>query len=134
MKKQFVIAAAATAFVLCCALPVVVSAKGSAPRQGAIVFGPGDQCWLLDGNGGNISGSVVHGVVNAGKNSNLICEGSGPNSTGGPVHLNFGNTGYPCEVYNVDTAEADPPSLTHDWNESVTPDGHAHLTCHLHVG
>jgi hypothetical protein len=133
VKKQVVIVAAATAVVVCCALQIAVSARGAAPRHGALVFGPGDQCWLLNGDGFNISGTTVHGVVNAGKNSNLTCVGSGPNNTGGPVHFSFENTGYPCEVYNVNGAPG-PDSLTYDWEENVTPNGNAHLTCHLHVG
>src|SRR5438045_214872 len=50
VKKQVVIVAAATAVVVCCALQIAVSARAPSPRYGALVFGPGDQCWLLNGD------------------------------------------------------------------------------------
>ena len=109
--------------IACSSLVFMMSLSAQALASGALVIN--DQgCGLLDGNGGGVSADSDHAVVTPSGNGVLKCKVAGvSNSTGKAVQWSFANTGYSCST---------PAGSTTDWHETVSADGNATLTCHVH--
>jgi hypothetical protein len=82
-------------------------------------------CGLFDGNGGAVVSDESHSVITMNKNGNgvAVCKATvTPSSTGKTVHYNNASTGGLCET---------PAGFTDDWQETVSADGQATVSCHV---
>jgi hypothetical protein len=94
----------------------------------AIIISP-DTCSMADGDGGFLTTDNIK-IVNTnngqGNHFNLKCHAFGvPNSTGGVVKYDYFNTGELCISSTIGQS-------TDDWQEVVSKEGNATLTCKYH--
>jgi hypothetical protein len=82
-------------------------------------------CSLFDGNGAAVVSDELHSVITMNKNGSgvSVCKATvTPSSSGHTVHYDNASTGAFCET---------PVGITDDWQETVSADGQAAVSCHV---
>ena len=126
MQIKYILAVLLPAIALIAITPSVF-ANGNA----AIHISPNSECAFIDplqlpaivptGTG------IATGVVTSSGNEQTTCKGTVPGYNGPPVHLDYANTGFACDV-------GVPPFETTNWHEEISPNGKAILVCTANPG
>ena len=86
-------------------------------------------CGLFDGNGIATSVDSSHVVITPSGNASMTCQGTvTPPQGGTAVQFDESNKPVPCGIFTGGT-----PLATDNWQETVSADGQATLTCHYNA-
>ena|SRR5713101_7207917 len=101
--------------------------RTAAAHAGAALIINDFGCDILDGDGNFQSATSDHTVITMSHTGHITAKCWAkdlPNSTGQAVHWGPDNTGMPCGIVNTAVAVS-----TNHWQETVSTDGNAELTC-----